>query len=365
MPNEKTTLPEKRKEDERNSGTVDFALHTPQEREALLEISINPENTWEKKEGSENSLVRMGISALSVMLLLGVLSYSVFDLQRETQIPNTPSVRSVESMTLVPEIEVSDFYESSTIQQIKESAEKSVKGFMSARTPEESCQFIAGGDLRLSRMKEYYERPENSWPQGFSGIRKVVQNSIASIPYLVIFAEDSAGEIHQFVGVPCRDEILLDWECSVEYGELSKKEFFEKKPSDPIEMRFFVEKEQRRETNRQGGFLTGSFIRFTEPQLTNFQPTLGDEDRFDEERFILLTDLNHTTMFRAHLNEDQGLEWMLDFLSGSRIRQPLQLNMTWNEEFNCPDVISIKTIWWFDYEAIKLSDPNFDFGDGE
>lgn len=354
----KKTLPEKSEGGGFGNGNPTFKALCLTEMDQDF---LSPEASWKNEDVSESATSKTRMITFCTVLLLGVLLLTGYFLWASGDAPKAPGVMTGQSMTEVPDIKVSHLFESSTTQELIELSKKAVKGFMSAESPEKSLGFIVGGSLRMPRMMEYYERSENSWPQGFQQIVTVVPNAIASIPYLLVLAKDKADNVHQFACVPCRDMMLVDWECSVGYGELSIEGFFEKKPSDPVTVRLIaVSAPSDDDGDEDEMFLPGG-------KLLDVGKSIGMKQVLDEGRalddggFLYLTDLYGKTIFRARTNEsDQRLSNLLTMFT-SEPKVLAQLTMTWNEELGCPNVDAVKHIWWFDFEAIKVSDSNFEF----
>ena len=221
------------------------------------------------------------------------------------------------------------YFETHSMPEIEEAGIEAVKGFMQARNPEDAVEFIAGRELRLPNLKDYYQRSENTWPDGFRKIKKILPNTIAAISYLMIFAEDNSGVTHGYLALPGEGKMVIDWACSVAYGDLSKEDFFDQKPQNPACMRVMAQNDS---LNDPHSILDTKML------------------------FLRLENLERTDFFQVAFSpENDGLKKLFEILSTSSIRLPVQLELVWNEELRCPEAVSLVQMWWFDRDAIDLS----------
>lgn len=340
-------LPNFRNKETGKSGTLE-ALSKKFSDQNILSPSDIEEKTWETLQEKQPSSARVKIT----LLALGIAMFTTpLIWLRYGHEGGTPQGISEKSTKVYMESKAHEFVENTEMDDIQNSAIEVVQGFMSAKSPEDAVPYIIGGEKRLPQLQEYYARPEISYPypNGFKRVEKQLTNAIEGIFYQVIFAADQDDVVHQFAIVPSGDQMLIDWACSVEYGELSRKEFFEQKPEEPVLMRFFAEVTPPHESV----FLKGSELERIIAEIDAQRKNVVDDPLRDENFYFRLSDLDKQDSFHAIVRPGcQGARSLYRRLSEDSIRLPLQLKMVWNPEFKCSEIISIEQTWWFDLDLM-------------
>lgn len=140
------------------------------------------------------------------------------------------------------EVQVSSFVSNATAEELAAAIEAVVRGFMTSRTNEERCLWVNGGTDVLDKMREYYSREGVHAPNGFVGIKGSSALPFGGVPMQVVQGEASNDETPYLFNVfPGRERMLIDWESSVGYGEMSWESFLEEHPTEPVEMRIFLQ----------------------------------------------------------------------------------------------------------------------------
>jgi len=240
------------------------------------------------------------------------------------------------------DIKFSEFLENSTMSELEDAAIDVTRSFMEAQNLDEATHFMVGGDKRLPFLREFYSRSENSFPKGFKKVIKTYPNSIVGIFYFSVFVHDQEETVHQFIAVPAGEKMLIDWACSVAYGDLSKEAFFTQKPDTPTSMRFFAEPQPEQ---------VGKKSTIQVEELEPFGPRKIDPE--SSSKFLRLSDLNAEDVFRVRVSpECKKCLRLFQFLKAKSLRLPVQLKLVWNHEVQCPEISSLEHIWWFDFEMI-------------
>ena len=190
----------------------------------------NPEENWvDANEGKSYPWLIRGLSAVILIVFIGVIAYTM-------QKPDEPS----RSRRQTPFDEPS-FLDSASPEEIKREAERVIAGFMNAKNNLERCQFILEGEKRLFQIEEFYGRPGFDPPEGYGGRLKVEPYSLeGEALYVGLATSITAGKIWPFHLRPQNLGLLIDWEASVGYGDISWEQFIETKPNNPVKMRVYL-----------------------------------------------------------------------------------------------------------------------------
>ena len=342
---EKTGLPSKRAGGREKSGSLDYLRHSFEET-AVRTGDESVEDVWqgdleEEKVEPQNPRGLFAILGLVILVLVG----SGVIYLRSSSVDEVGSDRkrvssSGKTSDLEERVYLGKLLENSTPEELQDIAVEVVQAFMESETLEEAARHVLGGEKRLAILQDFYARPENSLPNGFQSVVGKKENSLDGIFYLNVFALDLDRRPHQFIVIPQDDEMLIDWACSVSYGELSKEAFFSQKPKMPVKMRYFA------------SFVSEEPSRPPTVQLEEFELPEGLEIE-PEPQYLRLSDLEGKEVFEARISfPTRGHTGMAYLRRNPQIRLPVQLQMAWNHEIDEPEIASLDRLWWFDFEMI-------------
>lgn len=127
--------------------------------------------------------------------------------------------------------------------------------------------------------------------------------------------------------IPTLEGMKIDWACSVIYGELAHREFLEKKPEHPVEMRITVGDDPLRNVDGIFNYFT---VKYADPNAE----------------------------FSLYFSDDEpGMSNLAALLKATGGEQNLQVEMFWNAERNRAEISKVNSIWWFDIEMIEKAAP--------
>ncbi len=347
-PRRQADHPNQRVERFKRSGNCDF-LKTSLE-EAFSGSFRDMEDTWgdENAAGKEDDKSERNLITWSVGFILLVSTVGLIFLRFGTASGSaSPSAHAPANFEV--ETRLSDFVENSTTEDLEESAVESIRGFMEADTLDAATKFIVGGGERASLLEDFYRRPGNFFPNGFKKVIQKIPNALAEVFYFEIFVTDQDDIIHQFIVVPVGEKMLVDWACSVAYGELSKEDFFAQKPDSPKKMRFYVEPFHE----LTGKMSSIQLVKFDMAEVFYFESSESIGLELNDQ-FLQLSDLNAKEVFTVRYSPvDPYISNLVKILREQRARLPIQLTLVWNHELDCPEISSLECIWWFDLKGVK------------
>ncbi len=129
-------------------------------------------------------------------------------------------------------------------ETVKTSIETTVRGYLSANTNEERCKWVIGGRETLDRMAEFFARPETRAPGSFGQILDVGDAAFDGLPMHMVMAAEADGINGHLLSVfEIGSQLLIDWESSVNYGEMAWERFLAEKPKTPVQMRVYLQRD--------------------------------------------------------------------------------------------------------------------------
>jgi len=281
---------------------------------------MSPEAGWNKRDVPKGpDLSRNLTIGLGIVLGLSILGWIFILISRGDTIVPVTTVTQGGNETL-PEHSVSDFMENSSPEEVSDSARQAVAGFLNARTLKGRCQFIHGGESHLEKMRQFYARiGESDQPSGFSKIAFERLESMEGVPFIYLNALDASGETHVFNLLPTSDGMLIDWESSVCYGEMTWEEFQEKKPEEPVLMRVLLSSRH------------------------------SEDDEGTPLDFVLLSERDDRSLRIVYVDPDGEVSRTLKdvFKTGASF-YPYTLYVTWNTERRVAEVTGLKHLYWMD-----------------
>lgn len=217
----------------------DFRSHEPDlidEEYRLSETiqsieSATPETQWtdEKPKGSYKKPIALIILSLAILVTVTHFIVRTFV---ENPNPEPTPTRPSESLL---------FTEAASAAEINASTKSAVRGFMEASTYADRCHFVVGGSTLEDRMRNFYQRPENPVPNSFGSIIDLKSTAFVGTPMQIVSVAESNGHSGwTFNMLPTSDRMLIDWESSVGYGELSWPNLLNQQPTEPLAMRVYL-----------------------------------------------------------------------------------------------------------------------------
>ena len=184
-----------------------------------------------------------GSSLLLVLALVGILVVSnrdalsqkvLSDQALEVPLKVGPAQYSIEA-------NFTAFWLSRNPVEIDKEVEKSLRGFMNATTMEERMEWLWPADGLEERVDEYLSREDIAGITGFESVTSSELVAFEGVPLQIVVAEEkNTGKRYPFNLVAGDDRMLIDWDSSVVYGEMTWDQFVEKRPLVPIQMRVFL-----------------------------------------------------------------------------------------------------------------------------
>jgi len=209
----------------------------------LKEKTSDPEqSTLELEERWEHNptniigrAIMIVLSGLILLTLAGCLIYSFL----------TPPFIAPPKKNAPPPL----FIETATPSQIETAVRQSVMGFMNAQNHSERAQHLIGGKTKISQLHNFYQRPENTPPKGFSKIQKNEISAFQGIPMHSVFALEADQKSGWFLNLlPTQTGMKIDWESSVAYSDISWFTFLTEKPTTPVTMRIYLSRSGKNNT---------------------------------------------------------------------------------------------------------------------
>ena len=151
--------------------------------ENLIEGATQLEERW---EATQSGLPKLMVISVIGGLVGVVLAMVIF--YRMSVNPAEENPRSGPELVVVEEF---NFIERSTTSEVHQAVEKTVRGFMEAKSNMERCLYVLGGDRLRETMDEFYSRYGSaSQPQGFGEMRK--PEPVAFEGETIMFARNKA-----------------------------------------------------------------------------------------------------------------------------------------------------------------------------
>ncbi|MGJ8697634.1 MAG: hypothetical protein ACSHYF_15055 [Verrucomicrobiaceae bacterium] len=205
-------------------------------------------------------------------------------------------------------------------EEMSASVRLAVEGFLNAETLEERCQFIHGGERHLEMMEKFYAGAEERQERGrFVEVSFERMESVEGVPFIYLNALDDQGETHVFNLMSSGERMLIDWESSVCYGEMTWGEFQEKKPEEGVLMRVLL------------------------------SPRDSEDDEGTPLDFVLLAERDDRSRRIVYVDPEGEVSAALGelFKSGAKY-YPYTLYLRWNAERRVAEVVGLKHLYWID-----------------
>ena len=321
----RTLLPSAKQEGSRRSGEM---AREVLDMEAGLESEaerVHPETGWSKtiKSNDWNRRLLIALTIVCSLFLLWSIGYFLFGNQGVQNSPGAPI--SKEGNPALQDHSVGGFMEDASPEELRRATQLAVEGFLNAKTLAERCQFIHGGKSHLAKMQEVYARAGKlNLPNGFSKIVLERLETVESIPFVFLRALDDCGETHVFNLLPTNDGMLIDWESSVCYGEMTWEKFQEEMPEGPVLMRVLLSKRH------------------------------SEDDVSTPLDFALLSERDNRSHRIVYIDPDGEVSRTLKevFETGASF-YPYTLYVSWNAERQVAEVSGLKHLYWMDPEIAR------------
>ncbi|MEJ6730000.1 MAG: hypothetical protein QNK83_12635 [Akkermansiaceae bacterium] len=218
--------PKRRKLEDLRGRLVDQLVENQQELQEAREAELDPESGWEEK--SSGAFGRNLVLLFGSLILVALLAWGII-------VKLSPHEQRVE----VP-VRQKSFIESATMEEISKEVEEVVERYMKAKTTEERAEEVVDGANILPRMKEFEAREGVAIPQGLRSISAQVNSATSGLPIVGVQATDEEGTVWSLSLVPGVGKMLIDWESSVSYGEMSWSAFLKERPEETKLMRIYA-----------------------------------------------------------------------------------------------------------------------------
>jgi len=140
-----------------------------------------------------------------------------------------------------PEVEISNFLIGLTPQEAREASEDAIRGMMNASSVAERLEWTRPVSGLKERMEEYYSREGGLVGIKFGSIVDLSPVAFDGVPMEVVIATGKGTETtFPFTVLPGSDRMLVDWDSSVAYGEMSWDKMLVERPTQAVQMRVFV-----------------------------------------------------------------------------------------------------------------------------
>ena len=265
--------------------------------------------------------------AVCLVVVVGLVALSLL---RDTHEPLAAKTADPKEGEVVGGVWIGDDW-----SEFGEAALETAKRFVEAKDLNQAAQYIVGGKDRLEFLEEFYSRPGESFPNGFKKVVKNIPNSLSGIPYFLVVVKDLDGNSHRFVVMPREDGMLIDWAFSVAYGELSGEELSPQNLGSPKLVRLIA--------------IPSSVV----PETELIPDEIASKIKIPRSTFLRLTDVTGEESFYALIApEAEKCHTLASKLASHRGQLPVQLRVVWNDDFDCLEIKSLESIWWFDFELV-------------
>lgn len=223
--------------EDRRGGVPDIGhelMLTPEEFTATGKTSPETESTWGNRAPARNWNPFVAIVlGLLIAAVIGVAGIGIW-LAVSPDVPPPEDKPGVWAGRGSPAAEL-------RAEQLNAAIESVARGYLEANNELARSRFVVGGRDALAAMREYHSRPGVGTPQSFGRILDRSPTVIDGLPmHMVMVAEKEGNTTHLLSILPIRDRMLIDWESSVGFGELSWEKFISTKPIHPVQMRIYL-----------------------------------------------------------------------------------------------------------------------------
>jgi hypothetical protein len=140
------------------------------------------------------------------------------------------------------EVEISKFLTELTPQEAREATEDAVRGMMDATSIAERLEWARPVSGLRERMEVYYSREGGMVDMKFGSFVDVSPVAFEGVPMEVVIATGKGAETNfPFTVLPGSDRMLVDWDSSVAFGEMSWDKLLAERPTQAVQMRVFLE----------------------------------------------------------------------------------------------------------------------------
>lgn len=193
-------------------------------------LTDDPEEAWEEAEVSRyRRWIMQGLSAIIAIGLFAVIFNSLMVVEEPKPVP----IQIIQKVVL--------FHESASVEEIEAEAERVVEAFMMSSDDRARCAHILGGKDRLHQLQGYYRREGHAPPSGYGGKIKVEPYALEGEALFAAVASDPDSKKFWIFHLRSTETgLLIDWEASVAYGDLSWDDFLSDQPQTPVVMRVYL-----------------------------------------------------------------------------------------------------------------------------
>jgi hypothetical protein len=198
----------------------------------LLSESRALEETWAEKESERRSVSILRVICGVVLAGAGALVWWVFQ--------SSPSevARSASRVGKTAPL----FIERATAKEVEKAVQEVVVHYMNAKNNGLRCEVIHGGEEMLSVLREYEDRAETVFPEGFGGRIKMEPYALQGSAAMSVLASDlDPRKLWVFIVSSTVDGMKIDWKASVAYGEMSWPDLMTQRPQKPVQMRVYLQ----------------------------------------------------------------------------------------------------------------------------
>ena len=189
---------------------------------------------------SSRAVLLLGIG-LTILLVVGLVWYMVT--RPGDDVVDVSLSASVEPKTPAPP-KLSGLMSDLSPEEIVEAVKIAAKGFMNAETEGERSTWVVDGAETLEKMKEYYGREGVDAPNGFGDVLASNAVSMKGVSGEIRLVASREGEGKHWLNIfPTKGRMLIEWESSVAYGEMSWDKFLTETPTEAVQMRIHLTRE--------------------------------------------------------------------------------------------------------------------------
>ena len=280
--------------------------------ENLIEGATQLEERW---EATQSGLPKLMVISVIGGLVGVVLAMVIF--YRMSVNPAEENPRSGPELVVVEEF---NFIERSTTSEVHQAVEKTVRGFMEAKSNMERCLYVLGGDRLKETMDEFYSRYGSaSQPQGFGEMRKPEPGAFEGETIMFALAVDRSGKKAWMYSLfPRGDGMKIDWEASVSYGEYSWPRFLREKRKEKTQMRVYLQR------------------------LPSFKATRKLPNEADAYE---VTAFGETQIEVLYVAKESEVNEALQAVVPEKLKHPVNLFLSWNEKGELQADEFIHNLW--------------------
>ena len=286
------------------------------------EPAIATEDAWNNSDkDSKDRFLHLWVIAGFLLLLVGAAAIFIWK-------PGKPGSlnSSLENPVRDEPVVVSDYLENLNEGGLKLEIAKSLGGFFNQSQTESAYSFVVGGDVIKPKVERYLEQYPEYSNLRYAGVKKISRAARFGIPFFYVTATftNPAGDHERVMTMlPGKDRMLMDWEASFGFCELTWDEFLKAKPTEPVEMRVMVGLQKRPVAS---------------DQTKKFLVLVAGPD--EPVNVFIKAGSTPAKFIVARQREARGL-------------YPYTVDMRWNTEVNMPEIVALKHRFWIDLSRYR------------